>query len=54
VLPLPAVVVDTMFGEMGRATLLASQRVLPARLLGRGFPFRHPDLSETLRFELGY
>ena len=54
VLPLPAVVVETMFGDMGRATLLASQRVLPARLLGRGFPFRHPDLSETLRFELGY
>jgi len=54
VMPVPAALIDAMFGDMGRATLLASQRVLPARLLGRGFPFRHPDLAETMRFELGY
>lgn len=53
ILPVPGFAVGALFGEMGHALLMADQRVLPARLLGRGFPFRHPDLLEALRFELG-
>jgi hypothetical protein len=41
-----------LFGEMGEATLLASQRVRPLRLAAAGFEFRHPALESALRFEL--
>jgi uncharacterized protein len=46
--PLPAFVVKTIFGEMGEATLLASQRVEPARLVGTGYPFAFSDLRASL------
>ena len=52
-LPLPAPAVAAAFGELGRATLLASQRVVPRRLLDSGFPFLAPDLETALRRELG-
>ncbi|HZV02024.1 MAG TPA: TIGR01777 family oxidoreductase [Planctomycetota bacterium] len=52
-LPLPALAVRLLFGEMGRELLLASQRVRPAALDAAGFRFRHPDLESALRFELG-
>jgi hypothetical protein len=29
--------------------LLAGQRVMPMRLLGSGYSFRHPDLEPALR-----
>jgi uncharacterized protein len=48
IFPLPAVVVKTVFGEMGDATLLASQRVEPARLVGTGYPFAFSDLRSSL------
>lgn len=48
IFPLPAVVVKTVFGEMGEATLLASQRVEPARLVGTGYPFAFTDLRSSL------
>lgn len=48
ILPLPALVVKTVFGEMGEATLLASQRVEPARLVGTGYPFAFSDLRASL------
>lgn len=48
ILPLPAFVVKTIFGEMGNATLLASQRVEPARLVGTGYPFAFSDLRASL------
>jgi uncharacterized protein (TIGR01777 family) len=48
----PAALVDLVFGEMGRATLLASQRVEPKRLLQQGFEFAHPTLEQALRAEL--
>jgi uncharacterized protein (TIGR01777 family) len=41
-----------LLGEMGEATLLASQRVRPLRLAAAGFEFRHPALESALRFEL--
>jgi len=45
----PEVALRLAFGEMADATLLASQRALPARLLGAGFAFRHPHLEAALR-----
>jgi uncharacterized protein (TIGR01777 family) len=49
----PERAVDLLFGEMGRATLLASQRVHPRRLVGAGFEFAHSTLEQALRAELG-
>ncbi len=51
--PLPASVVKTMFGELGEALLLASQRVKPARLEADGFVFQETRLETALRHELG-
>lgn len=53
VLPLPAAAVKVIFGQMGRETLLAGQRVRPTVLEASGFRFGYPDLSESLRFTLG-
>jgi uncharacterized protein (TIGR01777 family) len=51
-IPAPAFALTVMFGEMARATILANQRVVPKKLAGAGFEFRHPRLEEALRFEL--
>ncbi|MCS7007422.1 MAG: TIGR01777 family oxidoreductase [Thermoleophilia bacterium] len=48
-LPLPAVAVRMLLGEMGEATLLEGQRALPARLLDAGFAFSYPELEAALR-----
>ena len=53
VLPLPTAVVRLLFGEMGRALLLASARVVPTKLQAAGFEFSHPRLEGALRHELG-
>lgn len=53
VLPLPALAVRTVFGEMGEALLLWSQRVQPTRLVQAGFGFAHTDLRGALRAVLG-
>lgn len=52
-LNLPAVALRALFGEMAGATLLASQRVRPARLERAGFAFAHATLDGALRAELG-
>ena len=49
---LPAIALELVFGEMATHTILASQRVVPQRLAGAGFEFRHPRLEDALRFEL--
>ena len=49
---IPAWAVELGFGEMGRATLLASQRVHPRRLTSAGFEFSTPTLEQALRTEL--
>jgi uncharacterized protein (TIGR01777 family) len=46
--PVPAAVIELLFGEMGRATLLASTRVVPGRLVAAGFIFRHPTVASAL------
>ena len=42
-----------LFGTMAEQTLLASQRVRPARLEALGYPFRHPTLESALRLGFG-
>ncbi len=51
--PVPAPLVRLAFGEMGSELLLASTRVVPARLEGAGFAFRFPELEAALAHELG-
>ena len=48
ILPAPAFALRLVFGEMADQTLLASARVVPARLQQKGFEFRHPTLVEAL------
>lgn len=48
----PAFALRAVYGEMADGTILASQRVLPAKLTGAGFRFEHPKLESALRAEL--
>jgi hypothetical protein len=52
-LSVPAFAVRLIFGEMGDALLLSSQRVEPRRLLDSGFTFQFPDFETSLRHLLG-
>jgi hypothetical protein len=49
VFPLPAFAARLMFGEMAEALLLASARVVPAKLQSSRFGFRHKELEPALR-----
>ncbi|MFZ5623952.1 MAG: TIGR01777 family oxidoreductase [Gemmatimonadota bacterium] len=49
----PAPLLRAFFGEMAEATVLASQRGLPRRLLDSGYRFRHPTLGAALSHVLG-
>ncbi|HTY64995.1 MAG TPA: TIGR01777 family oxidoreductase [Acidobacteriota bacterium] len=49
---LPAFAARMVFGEMADALLLASARVLPARLKNSGYKFRFPELESALRHAL--
>jgi len=51
-MPIPALLLRTIYGEMARETLLASVRCRPSRLLEAGFRFCGPDLEGALRQEL--
>ncbi|MGB8537855.1 MAG: TIGR01777 family oxidoreductase [Acidobacteriaceae bacterium] len=48
VLPVPAFAVRLAFGEMAEATILQSERVVPARLSAAGFHFEYPRLDAAL------
>ncbi|MDR7483639.1 MAG: TIGR01777 family oxidoreductase [Armatimonadota bacterium] len=48
VLPVPAFALRLVLREMADETVLASQRVVPARLQAAGFAFRWPDLRPAL------
>ena len=48
-----ALLLRLALGEMVEELLLASQRVQPAVLQGRGHPFRHPEAGAALRALLG-
>ena len=47
-MPLPTFAVNLAFGEMGRTTLLASQRASPGVLQKTGSKFSYPELDQTL------
>ena len=47
-LPVPPFVLRILFGTMADETVLASQRVRPARLQQLGFSWRHATLAEAL------
>jgi len=53
VLPVPTIVLRTVFSEMANETLLASTRAVPARLQTVGFNWRQPNLESALRHVLG-
>jgi uncharacterized protein (TIGR01777 family) len=53
VLPVPATALRLAFGAMADETLLASARVMPARLTESQFWFRHVRLEDALRHVLG-
>jgi uncharacterized protein len=52
-LPLPAFAARLMLGEMADELLLASTRVVPARLEAARYQFQYPTLAGGLRHELG-
>jgi hypothetical protein len=52
-MPLPAFVVELLFGAMGHEVLLGGQRVRPTRLQATGFRFDFAWLEDSLRHQLG-
>lgn len=53
VLPVPAHLLRLIFGELADELLLTGARVIPERLAGTGYGFRHRQLEEALRHVLG-
>ena len=49
----PETVVNMIFGQMGRETLLSGTRVIPETLSAAGYRFRHPTLHSALSHVLG-
>lgn len=49
----PEFAIRLLYGEMGQATVIYGQRVLPKKLLAAGFQFAYPALEAALRHELG-
>ena len=48
ILPVPAVVVKMLFGQMGEETVLSNLRVRPHRLTELGFEWQQPKLEQAL------
>ncbi|MFH1747465.1 MAG: TIGR01777 family oxidoreductase [Planctomycetota bacterium] len=48
----PACAARLAFGEMANELLLASTRVIPQKLVDRGYKFRHPELEGVLEYLL--
>ncbi len=54
VIPVPAPLVELAMGkEMARDMVLASQRVIPAKLVEHGYAFRYAQVDEALRAAVG-
>ncbi len=51
-MPAPAFIIKLFMGEFGKS-ILASQRVIPERLLKYGFEFKYPDLKSALNNIIG-
>jgi uncharacterized protein (TIGR01777 family) len=52
-LAMPAFAARLAFGEMADEMLLASQKVLPKKLVHAGFQFTYPELEQALRKYVG-
>ena len=52
-LPVPPAALRAAFGGMADETLLASARVTPGKLHVAGYAFRHENVEDALRHELG-
>ena len=52
-MPVPAIALRALFGEMADEAILASARVRPGVLAAMGFQFRHPSLGGALAHLLG-
>lgn len=52
VIPAPAFALRLVLGQMADEALLASARVVPAKLLASGYTFRYPQLEDALRHVL--
>ena len=50
--PAPAFAMKLAFGEMASVTLLAGQKVLPAKAQSSGYRFRQPELLAAMRASL--
>jgi len=48
IMPIPALAIRLLYGEMGATLATVSQRVMPRRLLDAGFPFRHTTILAAL------
>ena len=53
VVPVPALAVRAMLGEMGDELLLQGQRARPEATLATGYGFRYEGLEDALRHQLG-
>lgn len=51
-IPIPKFVLEIIFGEMAKETLLLSSKVHPQKLLSHGFEFKHPELKQALDSQL--
>jgi uncharacterized protein len=54
IFPAPAFALRLLLGEMAASLALASQRVIPERLLSMGYKFRLANLDRTLRSTLSH
>ena len=52
IVPVPALALELLYGEMASATLLAGQRAIPKALSASGFAFAEPTLEGALRAEM--
>ncbi|HUR36329.1 MAG TPA: TIGR01777 family oxidoreductase [Terriglobales bacterium] len=52
IIPVPAFVLKLLPGKMAQEAILASAKVVPAKLLSAGFAFQYPELENALRKEL--
>ena len=48
IFPIPAFAIKLIFGEMGEALLLGSERVAPQRLIAGGYEFRYSQIDQAL------
>lgn len=53
VISAPAFALKLLLGQMAEETLLASAKVVPAKLLASGYAFRYPELEGALRHLFG-